>query len=268
MRKSFEPPRRRGGAVRAALIASGVAILQAGLLILAGWRVAAPVTPPAAPLEVWLIAPAPVREPPAEPSPQPGAAASAGPASEPVSERVATAPPRPSPRPVERPPPPETPVLTVAPGPPGPPDLPVIGGARLAGALRAGGRGGRGFGPGAGGTAGGDGGGACDMVARLERALAADEDIRSAVAASLASRGGAADAVLVWNGDWLQSPGQAGKGLAGVRQAIAVEIAFAPGPCREEVVQGFVVLAAGRGPDAPHLALGPGTWRWRDLLGL
>lgn len=74
-------------------------------------------------------------------------------------------------------------------------------------------------------------------------------------------------ALLVWNGDWVTSPGEAGKGLAGVRQAIAVEVAFAPAACRSETVRGYAVLALGDGPDAPRLALGPGVWRWRDLTG-
>ncbi|MDO9076893.1 MAG: hypothetical protein Q7U72_05505, partial [Brevundimonas sp.] len=75
-------------------------------------------------------------------------------------------------------------------------------------------------------------------------------------------------ALLVWDGDWVQSPDQAGRGLAGVRQAIAVEIAFAPRACREQRVRGYAVIALADGPGAPRLALGGGRWRWSDLLGV
>ncbi|MCQ3971149.1 hypothetical protein FK511_27885, partial [Klebsiella pneumoniae] len=95
--------------------------------------------------------------------------------SEPAPAVEATAPmprpepPRPTPRRIVRTPPPESPVPAVAPGPVGPPDLPILGGAQLAGALRAGGGpGGAGSGQGGGGPGGR--GGDCDMVARLERA--------------------------------------------------------------------------------------------------
>lgn len=255
--------------MRAALIVTGVATVQAALLIMSGWRSPTPPQPSPAPIEVRLEAPTRSPEPLTEPTPEGDAQAATDPA--PAVEAAAPAPrpepPRPTPRRTVRTPPPDAPLLAVAPGPVGPPDLPILGGAQLAGALRAGGGpGGAGSGEGGGGAGGR--GGDCDMVARLERALAADADIRAAVAASLAGRGGASDAVLVWDGDWLQSPGEAGKGLAGVRQAIAVEVGFAPRACREELVRGVVVLASAADPGAPRLALRSGTWRWRDLLGL
>jgi hypothetical protein len=143
----------------------------------------------------------------------------------------------------------------------------VIGGARLAGALRAGG-GGAGAGAGGGGSGGDGAGGACDMVGRLERALRDDLDLRRAVAATLTARGAAGQAVLVWDGDWLQSPGQAGKGLAGLRQAVAVEVGFAPRACKDETVRGLAVVSLDGTAGGPKVALGTGTWRWRDLLGI
>lgn len=268
MRRPFEPPRRRSGWGRAALIASLVSVVQIGLLVMAGWRVALPEDPAPLPIEVRLEPPRRAPQPRPGPAPEGEENADApAPTVEAAAPQPAPQPPRAAPRPSISPPPPETPVLAVAPGPIGPPDLPILDGAQLAGVLRSGG-GANDSGAGQGGGGPGGRGGDCDMVARLERALAADADIRAAVAASFAGRGGASDAVLVWDGDWLQSPGQAGKGLAGVRQAIAVEVAFAPRACRDQVVRGAVVLAAAPDPDAPRLALRAGVWRWRDLLGL
>ena len=72
----------------------------------------------------------------------------------------------------------------------------------------------------------------------------------------------------MWNGDWLQSPGEEGKGLAGVRQAIAVTVGFSPRACKAETVNGYVLLTLSDQPGAPRVALGGGRWRWSDLLSL
>ncbi len=140
------------------------------------------------------------------------------------------------------------------------PPLPRLGEAQLAGAVVAGSGGG-----GGGAGAGGSGAGACDMVRRLQNALRADSDVRAAVSradAEATSRG----AIVVWNGDWIQSPGQSGKGLAGVRQAIVMEVAFAPESCRQAPMRGLVLLTLGDGPGSGRLVIGTPQWRWTDLL--
>ncbi|WP_262422839.1 hypothetical protein [Brevundimonas denitrificans] len=73
-------------------------------------------------------------------------------------------------------------------------------------------------------------------------------------------------AIQVWDGDWLQNGDEAGKGLAGVRQAIAMEVAFAPADCRTEAMRGLVLLTLGDGAGASRIALGAPAWRWSDLL--
>src|SRR5665213_4089403 len=101
------------------------------------------------------------------------------------------------------------------------------------------------------------------MVRRLQAALRRDARIQAAVAE--AHRGsGSAPAVLVWNGDWIRSGLEDGKGLAGVRQAIMVEVAFAPAACRAEPMHGLVLISLNDGPGAARLALGSGAWRWSD----
>jgi hypothetical protein len=248
--------------------------LQAAMIL--GLSVRPPDTRPAEPpvTLIELIPPEPPPPPPApDPDPEPAAA---GPAAESTDAAPAPEPAR-APSPAPRPPvaarktprpPPDVPTRPAAPeAAPSVPDLPVIGGARLAGALRAGGRG-SGEGAGGGGPGGDGAGGACDMVGRLERALRDDLDLRRAVAATLTARGASGQAVLVWDGDWLQSPGQAGKGLAGLRQAVAVEVGFAPRACKDEQVRGLAVVSLDGTAGGPKVALGAGTWRWRDLLGL
>jgi len=85
-----------------------------------------------------------------------------------------------------------------------------------------------------------------------------------AAVSSAASEGDAGGALFVWNGDWVRSPRQEGKGLAGVRQAIALEVAFAPDACRKEAMRGLVLLSLN---DRARVALGADAWRWTDLLG-
>jgi len=273
MRRPEKPPRQGSGAGRwSAALAVAVGV-QAALVL--GLSLRRPDPPPPEPpvTLIQLITP----EPPPFPAPEPDQAPAAeGPPADSSDAAPAPDPPR-APAPAPRPPvaahrtptpPPDVPSRPAAPeAAASVPDLPVVGGARLAGALRAGG-GGSGVGAGGGGPGGDGAGGACDMVGRLERALRDDLDLRRAVAATLTARGTPGQAVLVWDGDWLQSPGQAGKGLAGLRQAVAVEVGFAPRACRDETVRGLAVVSLDGTADGPKVALGTGTWRWRDLLGI
>jgi hypothetical protein len=103
------------------------------------------------------------------------------------------------------------------------------------------------------------------MVRRLQAALRRDARVQAAAAEA---RRSSPRAVLVWSGDWIQSPGEAGKGLAGVRQAISLEVAFAPEACRDQPVHGLVLLTLNDAPGSPRLVLGGGVWRWTDLLHL
>lgn len=244
--------------------------------------VSAPERPP---MEVELFTPPPPPPPtiPAEvpaPAPEPsGASAAVTPDPQPAAaRRPLPAPPRPAPRQAARPttpPPPDVEPLPVPPAP-APAPMPTLGEAELAGAMTAGSgagsgpAGGGGSGPGSGsgrgaGDGSGAGGGACDMVQRLQDALRDDAGIRAAIIEAHREERTGGRALLVWNGDWIRNPRQEGKGLAGVRQAIAVEVAFAPRACRNEPVRGLVLLTLADGPGAARVALGKGQWRWSDL---
>lgn len=203
----------------------------------------------------------------AEPPPGPATAEPTAAAPSPAPPRPVPARAAPRPRPVRTPPPPEVPTLPANPTPVVAP-MAVIGESQLAGALKAGTGQGGSAGSGAGGGAGGASGGSCDMVRRLQDALRADPEVRDAVARAHRAMPASGRAILVWDGDWIQDPGQSGKGLAGVRQAIALEIAFSPPECRTQTMRGLAVIAFADGPGAPRLALGGSRWRWSDLLGV
>ena len=109
---------------------------------------------------------------------------------------------------------------------------------------------------------GGGGGGDCNTARRLQQALQRDPLVH--VAVKDANRLG--QAVMLWNGDWVRSGAQEGKGLSAVREAITWELAFAPASCRNKRMHGLVMLALADG--ATRFAVGSGDWRWSDLLGL
>ncbi len=125
-----------------------------------------------------------------------------------------------------------------------------ISDADIAGALRA-------------GDASGAGGG-CHMVERLQAALRRDPTVRATAAEATAQLSG--HALLIWNGDWVQSGDEDGKGLSTVREAVVWEVAFAPPACRAQAMRGLVLITLGDSPGAARLALGSDQWRWSDLL--
>jgi len=225
-----------------------------GALIL--WLVAArpaeaPMAEPPA-MSVALVTLPPPPEPPPKPEPAPDPKPVPEPkpkakSSKPSKAKAAKARPAPTARPTPRPPP----LIAVRPaGPAGPGASDAeMGEAELAGAATAGGGGGSGAGAG------------CDMAGRLQRALRKDRRVQAAVAEVHRGR-----ALRVWNGAWVRHPGQEGAGLTAVREAILWEVGFAPEACRSEPVRGLVVVSLADGPGAARLAVGAGTWRWKDLL--
>lgn len=105
----------------------------------------------------------------------------------------------------------------------------------------------------------------CELTRRVQAALRRDTLVASELAGVRRAPGGRG-AFLVWDGDWVRSNAQDGKGLAAVREAISWEVGFAPAACRSEPVHGLVVLSLGDGPAPVRLALGAAEWRWSDLL--
>jgi hypothetical protein len=111
---------------------------------------------------------------------------------------------------------------------------------------------------------GAGGGGECNMARRIETALRKDNLVQAAVAEA----SGSSKAIMVWNGDWVQSHSEDGKGLAAVREAIVWEIAFAPAACRAQAMHGLMLLSLRDSSGSARLAVGHGEWRWSDLLAL
>jgi hypothetical protein len=112
------------------------------------------------------------------------------------------------------------------------------------------------------GEGGGGGGGSCDMARAVQQALRRDRLVRPAV--QEANRLG--KAIMLWDGDWVRTGGQDGKGLSAVREAIMWEVAFVPESCRNQRMHGLILLSLEDG--TTRFAIGSGDWRWSDLLGV
>lgn len=189
---------------------------------------ASPDDPPPPPIQISLGE---------QPKPQPPGP----PAAAPEARQDIVAPPQPVV-------PPTIPVITTA----APDNSDLLSEAELAGATSAG----------EGTEGGGGGGGRCDTARAVQQALRRDPLVRAAVAD--ANRQG--KATMLWNGDWVQSGGQDGKGLSAVREAVMWKIAFIPEACRNERMHGLVLLSLADG--GTRFGIGAGDWRWSDLLGL
>jgi hypothetical protein len=245
------------------------------LVVLASWG-RPPIAPPEPPaMEVTLVTPPPapvVIAPAAEPAPAPSSAKAAGPKT-PTPPKPAKVQPPPTPkRIVKVVEPSEVPPRIVPPEPAPPLTEPSVTSAQLASATtadtEAAGDAGLGAGNGEGSGSGGGGagaGGRCDMVRRLQRALRDDASVRSAIARAHRAPGFEGRPLVVWNGDWVQHGEEEGKGLASLRQAIAVEVGFAPKACRSQAMRGLVMLSLNDGRGT-RVVLGAGAWRWSDLL--
>jgi hypothetical protein len=276
-RLSAAATRRRALAIAPVLVGHAALVLM-----MTAVQPATPSLPTPEPaILVELVAPPPppppARIPAPDPSPTPDAPAAAAESAAPAKPAPRRAPPAVAaarPRKVVDRIPPDVEPLPAAPAPPGPP-LPLLGAAQLAGATTVGAGPGGGGGSGVGGSGGsggtgsgpGSGGGSCDMVRWVQDAVRDDAAVRRAVISASHEMNASGRAMLVWDGDWLQSRNQSGKGLAGVRQAIALEVAFAPAECKNQRMTGLAVLKLEDGVDGARIALGKGSWRWSDLLG-
>ncbi|MFI4934457.1 MAG: hypothetical protein ACHP7N_07550 [Caulobacterales bacterium] len=109
-------------------------------------------------------------------------------------------------------------------------------------------------------------GGSCDMARRVQTALRRDPLVQAALSQGVRAGAPTSKAIMIWDGDWVQSPSEDGKGLAAVREAMMWEIAFAPKACRTEPVRGLVLFSMNEAPGAARLVVGQGEWRWSDLL--
>ena len=104
------------------------------------------------------------------------------------------------------------------------------------------------------------------MVRLLQEGLRKNPRARASLMRAHSATVGAGRAPLVWSGDWARVTGEEGDGLAGLREMIMMEVAFAPAACKAEPVRGLVLISLNDGPGSARFVLGGGHWKWSDLL--
>jgi hypothetical protein len=120
-------------------------------------------------------------------------------------------------------------------------------------------------------TAGPTGGGGCELGAKAGAAI---EQNRAAMAELAAFPPGIrteADAVLLWNQAWLETPSPiasaAGPQVSGaLRRRIVAIVAAAPAACREATAVGPSFIPIRESGRTTMLVVGSGAWRWDDLI--
>lgn len=105
---------------------------------------------------------------------------------------------------------------------------------------------------------------ACDLTQWLQTALQNNPQSQVALAQIPRPARSVANALMLWNGRWVDMPVAAG-GLQTLRAAVLAGVASAPAACRSEVIRGPVLLTLADPAGSTILAIGSGEWRWDDL---
>lgn len=113
--------------------------------------------------------------------------------------------------------------------------------------------------------------GGCDLATAAATAIAQDPAAMAELAALPAGIRTEADAVMLWNGDWLQlAPPNAAKPAVPVdgalRRAIEAVVTAAAPECLAADVPGPLFIAVPEGLRTTTLVVGSGGWHWADLL--
>ncbi len=107
----------------------------------------------------------------------------------------------------------------------------------------------------------------CEVAATLARAFMGSELIRSQLDRIGPEARSVANAIMFWDGQWVDVQGRAPEdAVETLRRAIVEGVRAAPPECLAQDVVGprFVEINEGKG--TMILVLGSGTWRWEQLL--
>ena len=110
--------------------------------------------------------------------------------------------------------------------------------------------------------------GGCALSVRTAESIAGDPAAMAELAALPPAYRTSADAVMLWNGEWLASaPGSvATPATPSLRRAVEQVIADASPDCRAAPMGGPQFLAIPEQGRTTTLVIGSGAWRWSDLL--
>lgn len=109
-------------------------------------------------------------------------------------------------------------------------------------------------------------GDSCKLGAWLQEAMQENDGIAKALHQVPRQTRSVANAVMLWNGQWVEPVPAAAAGVTSLQRAILAGIQSAPPQCLRQPVNGPLLIAIQEEDEIVLLAIGSGQWRWADLL--
>ncbi|MEO6579635.1 MAG: hypothetical protein ABIN83_00600 [Sphingomicrobium sp.] len=108
--------------------------------------------------------------------------------------------------------------------------------------------------------------GGCATFDLIAKSLIAEPTVVTAVLMTPQERRSIADAVVIWNVGWSDAAGSLNDPLGPARAVIEQNLRSIPEDCLDEVVVGPRLVPIPEGDRTMFLAIGSGSWTWRQLL--
>lgn len=106
----------------------------------------------------------------------------------------------------------------------------------------------------------------CQLTQWVQGALQQDPSVRAALSAIPREARSLANAIMLWDGRWVESRAVSALQATPIREAIVVGVLTAPAACRDETIRGPLLIAVPDRFGTTLLAVGSGVWKWSDLL--
>jgi len=111
------------------------------------------------------------------------------------------------------------------------------------------------------------GGRGCVLTENVQANLRADSRVRHALALIPANARSVSNALLLWDGQWIDASTVGGAAaLDPIRAVVAATVRAAPTDCRKAAVTGPRLLFIDTGEQTQILAFGSGQWAWDQLV--
>jgi hypothetical protein len=111
------------------------------------------------------------------------------------------------------------------------------------------------------------GGKSCQIFEVVQTMLKTSDEVRQSLPLIPAQARSVANAVLLWDGHWVDASTVGGPASLGPIQSIVLlAVSSAPLSCQAEPVRGPRLIAVGDTRDTTVLAFGSGEWRWGAIL--
>lgn len=108
--------------------------------------------------------------------------------------------------------------------------------------------------------------GGCAIFDLVSKSLTAEPTIAAALLTTPQESRSIADAVVIWNAGWSNVARAPDDPLGPARASIEQSLRSVPDNCLDEPVAGPRLVAIPEGERTMFLAIGSGTWTWRQLL--